>query len=106
MNNKRVNCLITGCRLRLEASDAFAIGDLFLCAGAFYFNANVGADGSMTWYDPRQRTLNQRELLIPVTHDYFERRGALVTAARRGLLNAEARAYIGEDALDELGVEQ
>lgn len=104
MNKQRVNCIITDCRLRLEASDAFAIGDLFLCAGAFYFNANIGGDGEIRWYDPLQRTLNQRELVIPMGHDYFERRGALVTAARRGMLNAEARTYVGEGTLEELGV--
>ena len=104
---RQVQCIITGCRLRLDQSEWFAIGDLFVSGGTFVFLANIHAGETDTcWYDRRQTTTNQREVTIPWLHPYFERRGVFCFPARRSMLNAEARKYVGEDILDALGVEE
>jgi hypothetical protein len=87
------HCLITGCALYLQHSDAYACGDLHMQGDRFIFNGVLDRDGRMAWQakappDP------QRALCIPVGEEYFERRGVLVCRASRGLLNVLALAHL------------
>lgn len=86
-------CIITGCALYLQHSDAYAWGDLHLQGAAFIFNGATNRDGSMLWsnHGPKEPA---RALVITVGEDYFERRGVLVCRASRGLLNVLALAHL------------
>jgi hypothetical protein len=88
-------CLITGCALYLQHSQAYAWGDLHMQGDRFIFNGVLDRDGRMAWQS-KEPTGTQRALCIPVGEEYFERRGVLVCRASRSLLNVHALAYVGE----------
>lgn len=96
----RTKCLITGCALRLAGSRHVIVGDLYLQGrDTFIFNGNYERTeyGVCAKWIPEEDNHYGRLLLIPPTYEYFERRGMFVLRAARHLLNAEARAYLGEE---------
>ena len=86
-------CLITGCALQLEHSHDYVWGDLHQYGDRFVFNAVVDRDGSTFW---RRRAADAagRLVTVPMSVEYFERRGVFVLPADRLLLNAAAQAHV------------
>lgn len=91
----RTTCLITGCALYLQHSQAYAWGDLHTQGDRFIFNGALDRDGRLHWAS-RQPPEPARALTIPVGEEYFERRGVLVCRASRALLNVQALAYLDD----------
>ena len=86
-------CLITGCALYLQHSHDYAWGDLHMQGDRFIFNGTIDRDGRLYWLHKAPNG-PQRSLCIPVSEDYFERRGVLVCRASRSLLNVHALAHL------------
>lgn len=88
-------CLIAGCALYLQHSQAFAWGDLHMQGDRFIFNGVVDRDGRLHWTGqaPKEPV---KALTIPVGEDYFERRGVLICRASRALLNVLALAHVDQ----------
>lgn len=86
-------CIITGCALYLQHSQAYAWGDLHLQGDRFVFNGVTDRDGRMVWNDHAPKE-HAKALTIPVGEDYFEYCDVLVCRASRTLLNVHALAHL------------
>lgn len=89
-------CLITGAELYIPLNNKIVHGDLHISNRAIIFNACLNEKGEAQWdFSPTEEYLQQYKV-ISFLHQYFERRGVLVSDIASTALNKAAVEYIDE----------